>query len=151
MQFTLFASNSAGNLTNTLYPNQVVVTDDKSLIKATSFDHVTAEYKNHHRSNANFLWADCIPMDCDNDHSEDGKEWVTPLEVALAFPDVAFAVVYSRNHNKVKGNKTSRPRFHIYFPINKMDDSDSLLDGKAIAETISLINQVDDMRSNEKN
>lgn len=125
MQFTLFTSNSSGNLTNTLYPNQVVVKDEASLVQSTAFDHVTAEYQNHHRSNANFLWADCIPMDCDNDHSDDEKEWVTPLEVAFTFPDVAFAVVYSRNHNKVKGNKSARPRFHIYFPINKMDDSSS--------------------------
>lgn len=123
MQFTLFTSSTAGNLTNTHYPNKVLVTDKETLKSATVFDHVTAQYKGHQRSNANFMWADCIPMDCDNDHSDDEKEWVTPLEVALAFPDVAFAVVYSRNHNKVKGSKSARPRFHSYFPIEKCEDS----------------------------
>lgn len=122
MQFTIFTSNSVANLTNTVYPNEIMVKDETTLKQATAFDHVTAEYKNHQRSNSNFVWADCIPMDCDNDHSDVEKEWVTPLEVALAFPDVAFAVVYSRNHNKVKGKKSARPRFHVYFPISKTEN-----------------------------
>ncbi|MGX6992157.1 phage/plasmid primase, P4 family, partial [Pseudolactococcus reticulitermitis] len=33
------------------------------------------------------------------------------------FPDVKFVVTYSRNHLKIKGNKSARPRFHAYFPI----------------------------------
>ena len=42
-------------------------------------------------------------MDCDkNDHSDNESEWVTPFEVAMAFPEVAFAVVYSRNNMKQK-------------------------------------------------
>jgi len=84
---------------------------------AAAYDHVTAEYKNNYRGNANFIQADNAPLDCDNDHSDDPKEWVTPLEVALEFPDVAFAAVYSRNHMKPKCGKSPRPRFHIYFMI----------------------------------
>lgn len=40
----------------------------------------------------------------------------------MQFPDVAFAVSYSRNHNKNKGDKAARPRFHVYFPINPVAD-----------------------------
>lgn len=123
MQFTLFTSNTVANFTNTLYPNKVIVDDEDSLKQAVQYDHVCAEYKNNQRSNDNFLWSDCIPMDCDNDHSDEDSKWVTPLEVALTFPDVKFAIVYSRNHNKVKGNKSARPRFHVYFPIQKVDDA----------------------------
>ena len=110
-------SNSSGKLSNCVYPSKRVITDESSLANAVKFDHVMAEYKDNYRSNRNFLTADNIPMDCDNDHSDNEKDWVTPLEVALAFPDVAFAVVYSRSHMKQKGNKSPRPRFHVYFPI----------------------------------
>lgn len=130
MKFTLYTSNAVGNLTNTTYPNEVKVTDEDSLKQAVQVDHVCAEYKNHQRSNDNFLWSDCVPMDCDNDHSDDGKDWVTPLKVALAFPGVSFAVVYSRNNNTAKGSKTARPRFHIYFPIERIDDASSYTDLK---------------------
>ena len=33
-------------------------------------DHVTAAYKDNYRNTANFLSADNVPLDCDNDHSE---------------------------------------------------------------------------------
>jgi P4 family phage/plasmid primase-like protien len=41
----------------------------------------------------------------------------------MAFPDVGFAVVYSRNNMQPKGSKSARPRFHIYFPIPAVKDS----------------------------
>lgn len=123
MKFTLYTSNTVGKLSNCIYHNKAVVTDEKSLVQAVQFDHVTASYKDFYRSNANFIEADNIPMDCDNDHSDNESEWVTPLEVAMAFPDVAFAVVYSRNNMKQKGSKSPRPRFHIYFPIPVINDS----------------------------
>jgi hypothetical protein len=123
MNFTLYTSNSAGKLSNCIYPNKAVITDETSLELAAKFDHVTASYKDFYRSNANFIEADNIPLDCDNDHSDDEREWITPIEVAMEFPNVAFAVVYSRNHMKPKGNKSARPRFHIYFPIQAVKDS----------------------------
>lgn len=123
MKFTLYTSNTVGKLSNCVYPNKAVVTDEKSLVQAVKFDHVTASYKDFYRSNTNFIEADNIPMDCDNDHSDNAKDWITPLEVAMAFPNVAFAVVYSRNDMKQKGSKSPRPRFHIYFPISVINDS----------------------------
>lgn len=53
----------------------------------------------------NFEFSDCIPLDCDNDHSDNPNEWVTPLDIALEIPGVAFAVSYSRHHNLPKGDK----------------------------------------------
>lgn len=123
MKFTLYTSNTVGKLSNCVYPNKAVVTDEKSLVQAVKFDHVTASYKDFYRSNANFIEADNIPMDCDNDHSDNEKDWITPLEVAMAFPNAAFAVVYSRNDMKQKGRKSPRPRFHIYFPTPVINDS----------------------------
>ena len=47
---------------------------------------------------------------------------MTPLDVALAFAGVPFAVVYSQNHLKAKGEKCARPRFHVFFPIEPISD-----------------------------
>ena len=45
-----------------------------------------------------------MPVDCDNDHSDDPKNGSIPPDVP-AFPSVAFAVHYSRNHMKPKAAK----------------------------------------------
>ena len=41
-----------------------------------------------------------------------------------AFSDVPFYVSYSRNHLKVKDGKKARPKFHIYFPVDKIINGD---------------------------
>lgn len=115
INFTLYTSDCAGKLSNCMYPHKTRVTDRESLMRAVSYDHVSAEYKDNYRSSTNFICADNVPMDCDNDHSDNQKDWVTPKEVASVFEDVPFAVVYSKNHMRQKGNKSARPRFHVYF------------------------------------
>lgn len=122
IKFTLYTSDSVGKHSNCLYPNKVIVTDKASMEKAVCFDHVTAEYKNNYRSNTNFINADNVPMDCDNDHTDDPRDWVTSVDVAMAFAGVSFAVAYSRNHMKQKGNKSPRPRFHVYFMTSDITD-----------------------------
>lgn len=123
MQLTLYSANCVGSLSNSIYPNKHIITDETSMKAAAEFDHVTAEYKNNHRSNSDFLSSDNIPMDCDNDHSDDPNDWVTPLEVAMAFPGVEFVVVYSRSNMKPKNGKSPRPRFHVYLPIPLIIDA----------------------------
>lgn len=115
MELTLFTADCVGSLSNCVYSHKAVITDEESLKQAVIHDHVTAEYKNSYRSNTNFIKADNVPLDCDNDHSDNPDEWITPFEVAMAFQDVSFVVVYSRNHMKTKENKSARPRFHVYF------------------------------------
>lgn len=123
MKFTLYTAGCTGSLSNSIYPNKHVITDENSMKSAAAYDHVAAEYTNNHRSNADFISADVVPMDCDNDHSDNPSDWVTPLEVAMAFPGVEFAVVYSRNHMLPKNGKSPRSRFHVYFPIPPITDS----------------------------
>lgn len=122
LNFTIYTADCVGNSGNCLYPNKMIVTDKESFIKATKMDHVTAKYKGNYRSKDNFEFSDCIPLDCDNDHSDNSNEWVTPLDIALEIPGVAFAVSYSRHHNLPKGDKSARPRFHIFFPIETVSD-----------------------------
>lgn len=122
LNFTIYTADCVGNSGNCLYPNKMIVTDKDSFIKATKMDHVTAKYKGNYRSKDNFEFSDCIPLDCDNDHTDNPDEWVTPLDIALEIPGVAFAVTYSRHHNLPKEDKSARPRFHIFFPIEVVSD-----------------------------
>lgn len=124
INFTVYSADCVGNSGNCLYPNKNVVTDKESFIAATKMDHVTAKYKGNYRSKDNFESSDCIPLDCDNDHSENPEDWLTPFDIALSIPRVVFAASYSRHHNLPKGDKSARPRFHVFFPIPKVTDGE---------------------------
>ena len=122
IDFTIYSADCVGNSGNCLYPHKMVVTDEESFIAATKMDHVTAKYKGNYRSNDNFIMSDCIPLDCDNDHSEDPDDWITPFELALQIPGVAFAASYSRHNEVAKKGKSARPRFHVFFPVEAVED-----------------------------
>lgn len=130
INFTVYSADCVGNSGNCLYPNKMIVSDKESFIAATKMDHVTAKYRGNYRSKDNFEFSDCIPLDCDNDHSDSPNEWATPLDIALEIPGVAFAVSYSRHHNLPKGDKSARPRFHIFFPIEVVSDEQGYADMK---------------------
>lgn len=121
--FTIYTASCTGNAKNCIYPTEVTVQDIASLERAMQRDHVCAMYRDHKRSAAGFEWSDCIPMDCDNDHSEDPAQWKQPEDVVAAFHDVTFAVCYSRNHMKEKNGRAARPKFHCYFPVERVADS----------------------------
>ncbi len=123
-QFTIYTANTTGVKQNKLYPNEVTVDNLSALEQAMRRDHVCAKYSGNERGNANFLYSDCIPMDCDNDHSDDPATWKTPKDVQAAFPSVAFAVSFSRNHMKEKNGKAARPKFHCYFPIKRISSAE---------------------------
>ena len=133
---TLYSADITGNPGNCSYPHRHDVVDADSLKAAVCHDYVCAEYKNHYRNNDNFIGSDCLPVDCDNDHSEDPTEWITPDDVAAAFPGVRFAVHYSRYHNREKNSKPARPKFHILFPIDFMTDATAYSDLKKLVNTI---------------
>lgn len=112
MNFTLFAANCTGIESNCSYPNEVKITDADALRDAVAHDYVVARFRSSYRNTANFQSADCLCKDCDNDHSENPSDWVTPDDVRRAFPDVPLAIHYSRNHMKPKRGKAPRPKFH---------------------------------------
>ncbi len=135
-EFTLYAAHCIGGNKNCRYPLKCRITGEQSLSAAVSRDHVSAKYVDSYRKNENFLVSDNVPLDCDNSHTENPEDWITPLDVALAFPDVCFAVAYSRNHMKPKDGTAARPRFHVYFPIPAISDAQeyALLKKQIIAE-----------------
>ena len=130
MNFTIYHADCIGIAGNCSYPHEVTVTDKDSLLKAVEHDYVCAEYKGSYRSNDNFIGSNCLPVDCDNDHSEDPDDWIYPSDVAAAFPGVAFAVHFSRNHMKKKNGKAARPKFHVFFAIDPLTDAAQYSDMK---------------------
>lgn len=136
MKFTLYHSDSREMPGNCTYAHRVEVTGKGALVQAASHDYVCAEYRDGYRSNDNFLGSDCLPVDCDNDHSDDPESWVYPSDVANAFPGVAFAVHYSRNHMKVKAGKAARPKFHVFFSIDRITDAGQYSELKKLVNTI---------------
>lgn len=124
MQMTIYDAVTVGSRSNCVYPNPVTVTDADTMRQAATFDHVCAAYKQNYRSVDNFLKADCLPMDCDNDHSDDPDDWLTPFDVAMDFPGVGMIFVYSRSHMKPKGKRGPRPRFHVYFICTETTNSE---------------------------
>lgn len=136
MKFTLYRSNCLEVPENCTYLHKVEVTGKDRLIEAVKHDYVCAEYQGNYRSNDNFIGSDCLTVDCDNDHSDVPEEWVYPSDVATAFPGVAFAVHYSRNHMKAKGGKAARPKFHVFFAIDRITDPGQYSEMKKLVNTI---------------
>lgn len=130
LEFTIYTADCTNNKGNCLYPNKAIITDKDTFVKAIKTDHVTAKYKGNYRSKDNFEFSDCIPLDCDNDHSDNPKDWVTPFDIALEIPNVNFVASYSRHHMLNKGNKSARPRFHIFFPIPTITDAEEYVSAK---------------------
>ena len=112
MNFTLYTSDFAGVEANCRYPRQQEISCAKDLKAAAAFDHVCVAFKDCYRKRENFLSADVLVKDCDNTHSENPAEWVTPGKLLAMLPNVSVAVVPSRNHMKPKDGKCARPRFH---------------------------------------
>lgn len=125
MQVTIFQADCLHQSANCNYPHKMVVTSEADMAKVQSRDHVCAEYENGYRSKDRFVVSDNLPMDCDNDHSDDLDDWITPEKLDALLPDVPYILVFSRNHMKPKNGKAARPRFHVYFPIHVISNADA--------------------------
>ena len=122
MRLVLQTANVVSDAKNCLYPNRVEAGNAAELQEAIKKDHVCGEYKKKYRSKENFIRSNVAVMDCDNDHSEDPEEWITPEKMEELFGDYSYAIAFSRNHMKVKDGKSARPRFHVYFQIEEITD-----------------------------
>ena len=129
-EIRLYYADCAGVPGNCSYPHEAVIADGASLRRAVSRDYVCVAYKNSYRANANFRTTNCLGMDCDNDHSDNPEDWITPEHVRRAFPDTTFAVHFSRNNMKEKRGKAPRPKFHVLFLIDEITDPDEYSDLK---------------------
>lgn len=105
---TLFHADCVGKAANCGYPHKVVVADADSLKCVVTHDHVCATCKNNYRNKDNFLESDVIPMDIDNDHSEDPADWITEDKMDELFGSMDYALVPSRHHMLEKDGKVWR-------------------------------------------
>lgn len=124
MQFTLFSADCIGKAANCYYPHKVLIDDAMTMEGAVAHDHVCATYKNNYRNNANFQMSDVIPMDIDNDHSDNPADWITADKMDELFGSIDYVLVPSRHHMLPKDGKSERPRYHVYFPIVNCTDAD---------------------------
>ncbi len=124
MQMTLFHADVVGKAANCAYPHKVVVADTDALKCVIAHDHVCATYKNNYRNIANFQMSDVVPMDIDNDHSDDPADWITEDKMDELFGSIDYVLVPSRHHMLPKDGKSARPRYHVYFPIENCTNAD---------------------------
>ena len=124
MDLVLCLAKTSGDKTNCLYPTRVEVSSAEDMAKALAFDHVCAEYDKNYRSISNFQCSNVVVMDCDNDHSEDPADWITPEKLDELMPDIAYVVAPSRHNMLPKDGKAARPRFHVYFYIEETTNVD---------------------------
>lgn len=124
MQMTLYHADVVGKAANCAYPHKVVVADTDALKCVIAHDHVCATYKNNYRNIANFQMSDVVPMDIDNDHSDNPADWITEDKMDELFGSIDYVLVPSRHHMLPKDGKSARPRYHVYFPIENCTDAD---------------------------
>lgn len=120
---TMYYNTVRERAMNTEYPIEKNVCSIGDLREVVSHDHVCARYKFNRRKIDNFERADCCMLDIDNMETDDPAEWIYPKDIVEKFPDVPFYIVHSRNHMKAKGGKSPRPKFHVYFPIESINDA----------------------------
>lgn len=125
MKLTIFTAKCTGKKSNCSYPDRREITSAEELKEAVRFDHVCGEYRDNYRSIENFLRSDVLVLDCDNDHTEDPDDWITFDKAEELFGDYSYAIATSRHHMKEKDGKTARPKFHIYFEIGEIADSEA--------------------------
>lgn len=123
----LYYANCTQKYDNCYYPNEIDITNIDDIKKAVSKDYVCAKYKNNYRCIDNFIKANAVGGDFDNDHSEDPNEWITSKSIDKMFHGVPYLLHYSKSHMKVKigAKKTEygpRPRIHVVFLIDEITD-----------------------------
>ena len=123
-QLTIWHADTNGNKQNCFYQQEVHVTDRETLRHALGYDHVFVKFRDNKRGNENFLYADFLVLDCDNDHSDDQAEWIWPEDLADFLPEVKFITYSSRHNNMAKESRSPRPRFHVIFPIEHTESAE---------------------------
>lgn len=103
---------------NNYYHTQATIHNLQELLQAVRFDHIAGIFKGNKRSLETFIQADVLMMDCDNERTDNPAEWLTPESLHDRLQGVTFYAVFSKSHNKQKGELSPRPRFHVYFPFS---------------------------------
>ena len=123
ISLTVYHSGSCGNAKNCTYPHVGTGSTPEELKQLFRYDHTLIRFKNNYRCIDNFLEAAVVVLDNDNDHSDDPADWVSMEDFLQMISGVSCIIATSRNHNKQKGNKSERPRYHVFFPVETITDA----------------------------
>ena len=133
MEFKIYTADVVGDAGNCMYPHEITITNEQELADAVKTDYVFAQYKGAYRNTKNYETSSVIPMDCDNDFSDEPGEWIDFDKFQEMFVSVSYALIPSRNHMKSKNGKAPRPKYHVVFPIDECTDAEVY---KALKERI---------------
>lgn len=115
--FTLVSSGTYRNHYATEYKYILNITNLADFEKASEYDHTASLFKNNRRANKNFLKANCIMLDFD-------ENAISIDDFIKKYKTICFYLATSKSHNKEKNGKIE-PRYHIYLPIPLTDDYES--------------------------
>ncbi len=113
----VYYGNCCGNAKNCLYSHKGITKSAEEFKAFLKYDHTFIQFKGDYRSKDNFIKANTVVFDCDNEFSDVSSEWIKPETIKNIFKNVKCIIYTSRNHMKKKGNKSPRPRFHVIFPV----------------------------------
>ena len=123
LSLTVYHSGGCGNARNCTYPYVGTGNTPEELRKLFQYDHTLIRFKNNYRCIDNFLEAAVVVLDNDNDRSDNPSDWISIEDFHKMIPGVSCFIATSRNHNKQKGNKSERPRYHVFFPVETITDA----------------------------
>lgn len=113
----VYYGNCCGNAKICLYSHKGIAKSADEFKAFLKYDHTFIQFKGNYRSEENFIKANAVVFDCDNEFSDVSSEWVKLESIKDIFKNVKCIIYTSRNHMKKKGNKSPRPRFHVIFPV----------------------------------
>lgn len=116
----VYYGNCCGNAKNCLYSHKGIAKSADEFKAFLKYDHTFIQFKGDYRSKDNFIKANTVVFDCDNEFSDVSSEWVKPESIKDIFKNVKCIIYTSRNHMRQKGNKSPRPRFHVIFPVEQI-------------------------------
>lgn len=124
----VYSTKERQNPHNKIYNLKVDIQSFEDLERVAQYDWINGEMKDYSRSKVNFIQADSITLDFDNDYSEVSSEWVTESTIQERLPNVKYGIVYSKSNNieKVSGNKrfSPRPRMHVIIETGLIKSTD---------------------------
>ena len=124
MKITIHYADCCQNAKNCVYPHEGTAGNAEEFARIVAHDHVFFDFRDNYRNLGNFIGTSVLAVDCDNDHSERPEEWISLRRMTEIFAGVRFVAYTSRNHEKPKGSKAARPRFHMVFPIERIASAD---------------------------
>lgn len=118
----LYYNNKKIQKFETVYPFEADILDKTELEQIVKSDHVMCKFKDNKRGNDNFISSDCLYADIDNAGSDNPNDWMTLSKFQMMFHKYEYYIATSKSHQIEKEGKTSRDKFHIYFPIKEITD-----------------------------